>query len=113
MTVHQLRVVVTAEDYDEALAFYRDALGLTEEAAYASPDGRVTIPNARPGQTIIVQLDESAGPDFLTLRTARTDEERAAVVADIKRMSRRLRELLNDDLPVDPSELYGEDGLPA
>jgi predicted enzyme related to lactoylglutathione lyase len=43
MTVHQLRVVVTAEDYDEALAFYRDALGLTEEAVFASPDGRVTI----------------------------------------------------------------------
>ena len=43
MTVLQLRVVVTAQDYDEALAFYRDALGLTEEAAYASPDGRVTI----------------------------------------------------------------------
>jgi predicted enzyme related to lactoylglutathione lyase len=43
MTVHQLRVVVTAEDYDQAVAFYRDALGLTEEAAYASADGRVMI----------------------------------------------------------------------
>jgi lactoylglutathione lyase len=35
--------LVTAEDYDGAVAFYRDALGLQEEAAYASPDGRVTI----------------------------------------------------------------------
>lgn len=41
--VRQLRVVVTAEDYDQAVTFYRDALGLPEEAAYASPDGRVTI----------------------------------------------------------------------
>jgi predicted enzyme related to lactoylglutathione lyase len=41
--VRQLRVVVTAEDYGRAVAFYRDALGLREEAAYASPDGRVTI----------------------------------------------------------------------
>jgi lactoylglutathione lyase len=41
--VRQLRVVVTAEDYDLAVAFYRDALGLPEEVAYASPDGRVTI----------------------------------------------------------------------
>jgi lactoylglutathione lyase len=41
--VLQLRVVVTAEDYEGAVAFYRDALGLPEEAAYASPDGRVTI----------------------------------------------------------------------
>jgi lactoylglutathione lyase len=44
--VRQLRVVVTAEDYDTAVAFYRDALGLAEEAAYASPDGRVTILDA-------------------------------------------------------------------
>ena len=41
--VRQLRVVVTAADYDEAVIFYRDALGLAEEAAYHSPDGRVTI----------------------------------------------------------------------
>jgi lactoylglutathione lyase len=41
--VRQLRVVVTAADYDEALTFYRDALGLQEEAAFSSPDGRVTI----------------------------------------------------------------------
>jgi lysophospholipase L1-like esterase/predicted enzyme related to lactoylglutathione lyase len=41
--VRELRVVVTAEDYDDALAFYRDVLGLDEREAYASPDGRVTI----------------------------------------------------------------------
>jgi predicted enzyme related to lactoylglutathione lyase len=41
--VRQLRLVVTAEDYDRALSFYRDVLGLPERAAYTSPDGRVTI----------------------------------------------------------------------
>src|SRR5206468_8778950 len=41
--VRELRVVVTAGDYDTALAFYRDVLGLGERAAYSSPDGRVTI----------------------------------------------------------------------
>jgi lactoylglutathione lyase len=41
--VRQLRVVVTAEDYDRAVAFYRDVLGLAEEAASASDGGRVTI----------------------------------------------------------------------
>ncbi|HZR53374.1 MAG TPA: VOC family protein [Streptosporangiaceae bacterium] len=39
----ELRLVVTAADYDEALRFYRDALGLREQAAYSSPGGRVTI----------------------------------------------------------------------
>lgn len=41
--VRELRLVVTAEDYDEALRFYRDVLGLPERAALSSPDGRVTI----------------------------------------------------------------------
>jgi predicted enzyme related to lactoylglutathione lyase len=44
--VLQLRVVVTARDYDEALRFYRDALGLPERAAFSSPGGRVTILDA-------------------------------------------------------------------
>ena len=41
--VRELRVVVTASDYDAALRFYRDVLGLQERAAYTSPGGRVTI----------------------------------------------------------------------
>ncbi len=41
--VRQLRLVVTADDYDEALRFYRDILGMTEQEAYSTPDGRVCI----------------------------------------------------------------------
>src|SRR5215467_1117935 len=41
--VSELRLVVTAADYDEALRFYRDVLGLAERAAFSSPGGRVTI----------------------------------------------------------------------
>lgn len=41
--VRELRLVVTAADYEQALHFYRDVLGLPERAAFASPDGRVTI----------------------------------------------------------------------
>jgi lactoylglutathione lyase len=43
MGVKELRLVVTVEDYDEAVAFYRDVLGLPERASYSSEDGRVTI----------------------------------------------------------------------
>jgi lactoylglutathione lyase len=43
MDVKELRLVVTAADYDEALRFYRDVLGLREQAAFSSPGGRVTI----------------------------------------------------------------------
>jgi predicted MFS family arabinose efflux permease/predicted enzyme related to lactoylglutathione lyase len=41
--VSELRLVVTADDYEQALRFYRDVLGLPERAAYSSPGGRVTI----------------------------------------------------------------------
>ena len=44
--VRELRLVVTAADYDEASRFYRDVLGLPERAAFSSPDGRVTILDA-------------------------------------------------------------------
>ena len=44
--VVELRVVVTASDYDAALAFYRDALGMGELAAFTSPGARVTILDA-------------------------------------------------------------------
>ncbi len=76
------------------------------------PEGRVAIPNAEPGQTIVVQVNVEM-PSHLTFATATTPEEQAAVIADIKRLSGRLRSLLKDDLPLDPDELYGDDGLPA
>jgi lactoylglutathione lyase len=44
--VRQMRLVVTAADYDEALAFYRDTLGLPELAAFAVAGGRVSILDA-------------------------------------------------------------------
>ncbi len=44
--VRQLRLVVTAPDYDEAIAFYRDVLGLRQEAGFAVAGGRVTILDA-------------------------------------------------------------------
>ena len=41
--VRELRLVVTASDYDDAVRFYRDVLGLPERESYSSPDGRVMI----------------------------------------------------------------------
>ncbi len=41
--IRQLRLVVTAEDYDEAVAFYRDVLGMGELAVWSSPDGGRSI----------------------------------------------------------------------
>ena len=55
----QMRLVVEADDYDAAVAFYRDGLGLTEEMAISGPEGahvtildaaRATLEIANPGQ---------------------------------------------------------------
>ncbi|MEV4110338.1 VOC family protein [Nonomuraea sp. NPDC049695] len=57
--VRQLRLVVEAEDYEAAVAFYRDVLGLPEQAAFSGGDGaqvvildagRATLEIANPAQ---------------------------------------------------------------
>jgi predicted enzyme related to lactoylglutathione lyase len=55
--VRELRVCVTARDFDAALAFYRDVLGLREREAYSSEDGRVSILEA--GRATLELLDET------------------------------------------------------
>jgi lactoylglutathione lyase len=57
MSVLQLRLCVTAPDYDEALRFYRDVLGLSEQATYTANGGRVTILGA--GQATLELADPS------------------------------------------------------
>ena len=44
--VTELRVVLTVQDFDQALAFYRDALGLTQVADWSSDTGRVVALDA-------------------------------------------------------------------
>ena len=57
--VLQLRLVVEAHDFDDALSFYRDVLGLPEEAAFEGSGservvilqvGRATLELANPAQ---------------------------------------------------------------
>lgn len=61
--VRELRLVVTAPDYDEALRFYRDVLGLRERGAFSSPDGgRVTILEA--GRATL-ELTDPANAEFI------------------------------------------------
>jgi catechol 2,3-dioxygenase-like lactoylglutathione lyase family enzyme len=45
--VRQLRLVVEAREHDEAVAFFRDVLGMPEQEAYEGPgDARVVILDA-------------------------------------------------------------------
>ncbi|HUY71531.1 MAG TPA: VOC family protein [Gaiellaceae bacterium] len=55
-------LVVTAADYDEAIRFYRDVLGLPEWAAFSSPEGLVTILD---GGRATLELADPAHAEFV------------------------------------------------
>ena len=55
--VTELRVALTVADFDEAVAFYRDALGLSQLADWTSPDGRVVVLEA--GRATLELFDEA------------------------------------------------------
>lgn len=66
-TVRQLRLVVEADDLDAAVAFYRDVLGLPEQAAYSGEGdarvvileaGRATLELANPAQRRMIDTVE-------------------------------------------------------
>lgn len=44
--ITELRLVVTAADYEAALHLYRDVLGLRQTDVFSSPGGRVTLLDA-------------------------------------------------------------------
>jgi catechol 2,3-dioxygenase-like lactoylglutathione lyase family enzyme len=55
--VTELRVALTVADFDAALAFYRDALGLEQIADWSSADRRVVLLAA--GHATLELLDEA------------------------------------------------------
>jgi catechol 2,3-dioxygenase-like lactoylglutathione lyase family enzyme len=92
MTVSQLRLVVEAEDYEEAVRFFRDALGLPELASYVGEgDARVailaiptaTLEIANPAQVRMIDDVEVGRPvarrSTLSIRVAFEVDDAAAV----------------------------------
>lgn len=77
--VLQLRLVVEAEDFEQALAFYRDTLGLPEQAAYEGQGGarvaildagRATLEIANPAQKHMIDDVEVGYPISPHIRVA-------------------------------------------
>ena len=77
--VIQMRLVVEAEDYESAVRFYRDVLGLPEELSFAGPDGahvtildagRATLEIANPAQKRYIDQVEVGRPVAPHLRVA-------------------------------------------
>ncbi|WP_066361001.1 VOC family protein [Herbidospora mongoliensis] len=57
--VRELRLVVTAENYEEALHFYRDVLGLPEIADFSSDEGKVRLLSAGRATVEIIDVRQA------------------------------------------------------
>jgi len=91
--VRELRLVVTAEDYDEAVGLYRDVLGLEERESYSSPDGRVTILEAGRATLELADPNQAEFIDRVEVGDRVAGHIRVAFeVADSEAATRRLAE---------------------
>jgi lactoylglutathione lyase len=89
----ELRVVLTVPDFDRAVAFYRDTLGLEQLADWSGEDGRVILLDA--GRATLELFDEQqaesvdrieagarvSGPVRLAVRVDDLEETAARLVA--------------------------------
>jgi lactoylglutathione lyase len=67
--VKELRLVLTVPDFDAALRFYRDALGLEIEAVWSSEGGHVTLLSA--GRATLELVDEAHAAEIDRLEVGR------------------------------------------
>ena len=67
--VQQLRLVLTVPDFDAALGFYRDALGLEVEAVWASEGGHVVLLSS--GRATLELVDESHAAEIDRIEVGR------------------------------------------
>ena len=85
--VRQMRLVVETDDFEEATAFYRDVVGLVEEAAFEGDDdarvvileaGRATLELANPAQVAMIDAVEVGRRVSPKLRLALEVDDTAA-----------------------------------
>jgi len=87
----ELRVVLTVPDFDEALAFYRDGLGLEQIADWSGEGGRVILLEA--GHATLELFDERQAESVDRIEAGRrvSGHVRLAVeVDDLDRTQQRL-----------------------
>ena len=89
--VTELRVALTVEDFEEALAFYRDVLGLEQVADWSSGIGRVVALDAGRATLELFDNAQAASVDAIEAGRRVSGSVRFAVrVADSEDMAARL-----------------------
>lgn len=90
-SVTELRIALTVQDFDQALAFYRDALGLEQIADWSSGAGRVVALDA--GRATLELFDDAQAETVDAVEAGRRVSgtvRLAAKVTDSEDMARRL-----------------------
>jgi methylmalonyl-CoA/ethylmalonyl-CoA epimerase len=91
MDVKQLRVTLTVDDFDQARAFYRDALGLAEIADWSSETGRVVVLEAGRATLELFDGAQAESVDLIEAGRRVSGPVRLAIeVADSDASARRL-----------------------
>ncbi|HEX5187974.1 MAG TPA: VOC family protein [Streptosporangiaceae bacterium] len=89
--VTELRVTLTVEDFDQALAFYRDALGLEQLADWSTDQGRVVVLDAGKATLELFDQAQAAAVDAIEAGRRVSGTVRLALqVADSARTAREL-----------------------
>ena len=89
--VTELRVALTAADFESAVAFYRDALGLEQVADWSDEQGRVILLSA--GRATLELLDEAQAAKIDAIEAGRrvsAGVRLALEVADSEETAHRL-----------------------
>ena len=76
--IHELRVALTVEDLDEAVALYRDALGLSVVKEWSQPEGRGLILDAGPASIELVDQAQAEHIDRIEVGERVSDPVRLA-----------------------------------
>jgi methylmalonyl-CoA/ethylmalonyl-CoA epimerase len=107
--VTELRVALTVPDFDEALRFYRDALGLEQIADWSSETGRVILLEA--GRATLELLDEAQAETVDTIEVgARVSGtvRLALEVPDSEKAARRLTAAGGEEVAPPVSTPWGD-----
>ncbi len=89
--VTELRVTLTVENFDQALAFYRDALGLEQIADWSTDNGKVVVLEAGRATLELFDQAQAAAVDEIEAGRRVSGTVRLALkVADSDQVAREL-----------------------
>jgi len=90
--VTELRVTLTVDDFDQALAFYREALGLEQLADWSTDQGRVVVLDA--GKATLELFDQAQAAAVDAIEAGRRVSGRVRLAFQVADSAGTARELV-------------------